>query len=100
MHGHYDHSRFCLPDSSQDGEFHSVLPLGMVEWALLRSISYSDDTKLEKCFSLRTLVTREQEQTSCCPTTKVINIPLTRLLQLLNRNMLHLKVGSPLLSEV
>lgn len=81
------------------GELHSAPLLGRMEWAWLRFNSLHD-TKLEKCFSLRTLVAREQEQTSCCPTTEVINIPLTRPLQLLNRNILHLKVQSLLLSEV
>ena len=52
---------------------------------LVRSVSHSD-TKLEKCVSLRTLLAGEQEQTSCCPTREVINIPLTRPLQLLNGN--------------
>ena len=51
----------------------------------IRSASHSD-TKLEKCVSLRILLAGEQEQTSCCPTSEVINIPLTRPLQLLNGN--------------
>lgn len=56
--------------------------------------------KVEKHFSLRTPVAREQEQIVVLSNREVINIPLTRPLQLLNRSRPHLKVRSIRLSEV
>lgn len=56
--------------------------------------------KVGKHFSLRTPVAREQEQRAMLSNCEVINIPLTRPLQRLNRSRPHLKVRSIRLSEV
>lgn len=66
----------------------------------LAEIQHLIPEKVEKHFSLRTPLAREQERIVVLSNREVINIPLTRPLQLLNRSRPHLKVGSIRLSEV
>lgn len=67
--------------------------MGLLEVIVsLAEIQCLSGEKVEKHFPLRTPVAREQERIVVLSNCEVINIPLTRPLQRLNRSRPHLKV--------
>lgn len=67
--------------------------MGLLEVIVsLAEIQCLSGEKVEEHFPLRTPVAREQERIVVLSNREVINIPLTRPLQRLNRSRPHLKV--------